>query len=62
MANRLLNGVAMEEIPSPLPPSEDNRVWMYREGEAKIFNHPNDVPKNEGWVDSPVKVKPTKKK
>lgn len=61
MANRLLFGVAVEETPSPLPPTPDSPVWMYREGEAKIFNHPNDVPKNEGWVDSPSKVTAQKK-
>lgn len=62
MANRLIFDVGVEETPPPLSPSYDGPVWMYREGETKLFNHPDQVPKNEGWVDSPDNVKPTKKK
>lgn len=29
-------------------------VWMYREGEAKLFASPDDVPAGEGWTDSPT--------
>ena len=31
----------------------DTRVWMYRKGEARLFASPADVPKDEGWQDSP---------
>lgn len=42
-------------------------VWMYRKGEAKIFASPEEIPANEGWVDSPTlipveDVKPQKKR
>lgn len=42
-------------------------VWMYRKGEAKIFASPEEIPANEGWVDSPAlipsdDVKPQKKR
>ena len=29
--------------------SRDTRLWMYREGEARLFDHPDDVPEEEGW-------------
>lgn len=32
----------------------DTRVYMYRKGEARLFDSPADVPAGEGWVDSPV--------
>ena len=35
---------------------EPEPTWMYREGESRLFQHPDDVPAGEGWVDSPVKV------
>lgn len=32
----------------------DTRIWMYhKEHEARIFNSPEDVPRGEGWADSP---------
>lgn len=62
MANRLIFGVVEGETSPPTSSSTDGPVWMYREGETKLFNHPNDVPKSEGWVDSPNKIKPSKKK
>lgn len=42
-------------------------VWMYRKGEAKVFASLEEVPANEGWVDSPAlvpadDVKPQKKR
>lgn len=57
MANRLIFGVVEEATSPPSLPTYDGPVWMYRKGEAKLFNHPNDVPKNEGWVDTPEKSK-----
>lgn len=35
---------------------KDTRVCMYRDGEARIFNSPEEIPPNEGWVDHPDKV------
>lgn len=29
-------------------------IFMYREGEAKLFKSLDDVPANEGWQDTPV--------
>ncbi len=29
--------------------SGDTRVWMYRNGEARLFGHPDDVPAEEDW-------------
>ncbi len=34
------------------------RVCMYRLGESRIFEHKDDIPEGEGWVDSPAKVRP----
>jgi hypothetical protein len=34
---------------------------MYRENEAQIFESPDHVPPNEGWVDSPALVAPREK-
>lgn len=34
--------------------ADDKRVWMYLKGEAKLFVSPADVPKGEGWHDSPA--------
>ncbi|GEM_PF-4797715 len=28
-------------------------IWMYKDGEAKLFENKEDVPK--GWADSPAK-------
>lgn len=36
----------------------DKRVWMYRKGEAKLFPSMKDVPKGEGWHDSPADDEP----
>lgn len=62
MANRLIFGVGVEETSPPYQPSHNGPVWMYREGESKLFASPDVVPKSEGWVDSPaaVKIKKTK--
>lgn len=38
--------------------SEDNRVWMYRKGEARLFNSPDAVPQGEGWQEAPVRDDP----
>ncbi|MGO9547443.1 MAG: hypothetical protein ACLPPF_21950 [Rhodomicrobium sp.] len=27
----------------------DTRLWMYRNGEAQLFEHPDRVPANQGW-------------
>jgi len=35
-------------------------VWMYRGEEAKLFDHPDDVP--SGWSDSPATPVPAPKK
>ena len=29
-------------------------VWMYRNGEARLFASPEEVPDSEGWQDTPV--------
>ncbi len=29
--------------------TSDTRLWMYRNGEAYLFEHPNHVPANQGW-------------
>lgn len=46
--------------------AEDKRepkpTVMYRDGESRTFDHPDDVPKGEGWVDHPDKVKRKDKK
>lgn len=31
-------------------------VWMYRDGESRLFDSAEAVPTGEGWVDSPAKV------
>ncbi len=36
----------------------DRRVVMYRQGEAREFASPEDVPNGEGWVDHPDKAAP----
>lgn len=33
---------------------KDERVWMYRKGESKLFQSPAHVPEGEGWQDTPV--------
>jgi hypothetical protein len=33
---------------------EDTRLWRYRPGEARLFNHPDEVPEGEGWGPYPV--------
>lgn len=36
--------------------TEDKRVWRYKEdGESRIFDSEDDVPKGEGWMDSPAR-------
>jgi hypothetical protein len=30
------------------------RLWMYRAGEARLFDRPGDVPGGEGWQRFPV--------
>lgn len=30
-------------------------TWAYKNGEAQLFDHPDDVP--AGWADSPAKAK-----
>ncbi|MGO9172003.1 MAG: hypothetical protein ACLP7P_08575 [Rhodomicrobium sp.] len=32
----------------------DTRIWMYRKGEARLFDHPDQIPANEGWQRLPV--------
>ncbi len=27
----------------------DSRLWMYRNGEARLFEHPDHVPEGQGW-------------
>ncbi|MEQ8822754.1 MAG: hypothetical protein RIC14_00090 [Filomicrobium sp.] len=34
-------------------------VWMYRKGEGRLFSSPEEIPQNEGWVDSPALVSET---
>lgn len=41
----------------------DTRTWRYRFNaehpdncEGRIFDSPDNVPKGEGWVDSPAKI------
>lgn len=62
MANSILTaGAALRAGPSPEEPKpmaeekKDTRVWMYREGEARLFNSPEEIPEGEGWVDHPDK-------
>lgn len=32
----------------------DTRLWMYRSGEARLFERPDHVPAGEGWQRLPV--------
>ena len=32
----------------------DTRRWMYRAGEARLFEHPDHVPAGQGWQRFPV--------
>ncbi len=34
--------------------SADTRLWMYRKGEARLFEHPDHVPENEDWRRFPL--------
>lgn len=34
--------------------SRDTRLWMYRKGEARLFEHPDHVPKDQDWRRFPV--------
>ncbi len=34
--------------------SRDTRLWMYRKGEARLFEHPHHVPGGENWQRFPV--------
>lgn len=62
MANSLVNGPVQGETPAPSKPEQPaTAVWMYRDGESRLFASPSDVPKGQGWVDSPALVKPGKK-
>lgn len=58
MANSLINGTAPGATPAPA--AEDTSVWMYRDGEAKLFASLSEVP--DGWSDSPAKPAPKAKK
>ncbi len=29
--------------------NRDTRLWMYRQGESRLFEHPDHVPEEEGW-------------
>lgn len=43
-----------EEKRKPIP------TWAYKDGGAKLFDHPDDIPK--GWADSPAAVAEKKPK
>jgi hypothetical protein len=32
----------------------DTRLWMYRKGEARLFEHPDHVPARQGWQRFPA--------
>jgi hypothetical protein len=32
----------------------DTRLWMYKAGEARLFDHPDDVPAGDGWQRFPL--------
>ena len=34
--------------------SGDTRLWMYKAGEARLFDHPGQVPAGQGWQRFPV--------
>ncbi|MFZ1109473.1 MAG: hypothetical protein WAN43_14170 [Rhodomicrobium sp.] len=34
--------------------SGDTRLWMYRKGEARLFEHRDHVPRDEDWQRFPV--------
>ncbi len=34
--------------------TSDTRLWMYRNGDACLFEHPDHVPGNQGWQRFPV--------
>ncbi len=34
--------------------TEDTRLWMYLNGEARLFEHPDRVPAAEGWQRFPT--------
>jgi hypothetical protein len=34
--------------------SRDTRLWMYRKGEARLFEHPDHVPDGEDWRRFPM--------
>lgn len=62
MANSLITGGASA---SPVSPSEatttekDTRIFMYRDGESRLFDSAEQIPAGEGWVDHPDKVQKT---
>lgn len=60
MANSLLTAGASNDASatSASESAKDTRVFMYRQGEARMFNSPEEVPPGEGWVDHPDKVAP----
>ena len=42
-------------------PREPQPTWMYKIGafgrpESRLFDHPDDVPQDQGWVDTPAKL------
>jgi hypothetical protein len=34
--------------------SSDSRLWMYKAGEARLFDRPGQVPAGQGWQRFPV--------
>ena len=34
----------------------DTRLWMYRKGEARLFEHPDHVPEGQDWQRFPAPV------
>jgi hypothetical protein len=34
--------------------SVDTRLWMYKAGEARLFDHPGEVPAGDGWQRFPI--------
>lgn len=50
-----------DEFETPMPVRKPEPTWMYRSGafgktESRCFDHPDDVPPDKGWVDSPARV------
>lgn len=51
------NEAKMENEADEAQKKDTGPVWMYRQGESKLFDDAASVPKREGWTDSPAKVK-----